>query len=85
MHPAIHDLGLKLLSDAFMGTNQTTVAILVALKEVIRTFTQTKKNMVYHQELLQYIRDKTIPFLESCKRLFAGTQYMLDHIKQKIG
>jgi hypothetical protein len=48
MHPAIHDIGLKLIADRFQGTNQTTVAVLVAVKEVIRSFIQTKRNMVYH-------------------------------------
>ena len=32
MHPAIHDIGLKLIADKFQGTNQTTVAILLAIK-----------------------------------------------------
>ena len=39
IHPAIHDIGLKLIADRFTGTNQTTVAILLAVKEVIRSFT----------------------------------------------
>jgi len=38
MHPAIHDVGLKLITDSYLGTNQTTVAILLALKEVVRDF-----------------------------------------------
>lgn len=41
--------------------------------------------MIFHQELLYFIRDKIIPFLERCRRLFDGTQYALNHIRQKIG
>jgi hypothetical protein len=48
MHPSIHDVGLKLVTDKFEGTNQTTVAILLALKEVIKEFKQTNKKIVYH-------------------------------------
>lgn len=76
IHPAIHDVGIKLLSDEFKGTNQITVAILLALKEVIREFTQTKR-MIYHQELLQLIRDSIIPYLNKCKSLFSGTKQAL--------
>lgn len=47
LHPAIHDLGIKLIANKFYGTNQTTVAILLAVKEVVREFTQTKR-MIYH-------------------------------------
>lgn len=52
IHPAIHDLGIKLLGGQFQGTNQVTVAILIAIKEVIKEFKQNQsKRMVYYQEL----------------------------------
>lgn len=61
------------------------MAILLALKEVIRNFKQTNKRVVYHQELLQVIRGKIIPFLERCKRLFAGTENALSDVRKEIG
>ena len=48
MHPALQDLGVKLVQDKYHGTNQITVAILLAVKEVIRQF-KTKGNTKYHQ------------------------------------
>lgn len=38
LHPAVQSLGIKLLSDQFQTTNQVTVAILLALKDVIWDF-----------------------------------------------
>jgi hypothetical protein len=31
------------------------------------------------------IRDRIIPFLERCKRLFAGTDYALKEVRREIG
>lgn len=81
MHPAMHDIGLKLITDKLIGTNQTTLAILVSIKEVVNSFQQSKRNIIYHQEILHLLRDKIIPFLERCRRLFAGTSYALNHLK----
>jgi hypothetical protein len=85
MHPAMHEIGLKLITDKFVGTNQTTLAILVSIKEVVNSFKQMKRNIIYHQELLLLLSDKIIPFLERCRRLFAGTSYALNHLKQQVG
>jgi hypothetical protein len=41
--------------------------------------------MIFHQELLFFIRDRIIPYLERCRRLFAGTQSALNHVRQKCG
>ena len=38
MHPAVHDLSLKLIAEKFTSTNQLTLALLLTLKEVIRDF-----------------------------------------------
>ena len=38
MHPAMLEIGLKLITDKLVGTNQTTLAILVAIKEVVNSF-----------------------------------------------
>ena len=83
IHPSIHDLGIKLLADKFQSSNQMTVAILLAIKEVIKDFKQTKK-MIYHQELLQLIRDKIVPYLEKCRRFFSGTDYAMQYIRTQI-
>ena len=48
INPAIFDVGIKLVTDKFEGTNQTTVAILIALKEFVRDFKQTNKRVIYH-------------------------------------
>ena len=31
------------------------------------------------------LSEKIIPFLERCRRLFAGTSYALNHLKQQVG
>jgi hypothetical protein len=38
IHPAVHDLGVKLVSNKLTSTNQITVSIILALKEVIADF-----------------------------------------------
>ena len=83
MHPALQDLGVKLVQDKYHGTNQITVAILLAVKEVIRQF-KTKGNTKYHQQLIGLIRDEVVPYIEKCKRLFSGTKYALVFIRNKI-
>jgi len=77
-HPAIQEVGLKLITDKFVGTNQTTVSVLMAVKEVVREFDDPN----YHRELLALIRDKICPCLEKCRRLFSGTDYALKLIRQ---
>ena len=51
MHVAVRDCGVKLISgDQLVSTNQITVAILLAMYEVIREFQPAKnKQMIYHQ------------------------------------
>jgi hypothetical protein len=45
MHPAIHDIGIKLVTDKLEGTNQVTLSILLAIKQVIQDHVP-KKNVV---------------------------------------
>lgn len=35
-------------------------------------------------EILSLIRDKIQPFLEKCRRLFAGTDYALQYVRTQI-
>lgn len=83
VHPAVHDTGVKLLTNQLQSTNQKTVAVLLTISEVIKKFQATQTD--YHQELLSLIRDKIVPFLEQCNRFSSGTEYAVRHVRTQIG
>lgn len=85
IHPAVHDTGVKLLTNKLQSTNQKTVAVLLTISEVIKQYTQSKKSMDYHQELQSLIRDKIVPFLEQCSRFTSGTDYAIRHVRTQLG
>jgi len=58
---------------------------MLAIKEVIRDFTPSCKRTIYHQELLKLIRDKIVPYLERCRRLYAGTENAFQYVRNQIG
>lgn len=61
MHPALHDLGLSLISCKYQSTNQITVAILLVLKQIISDFKQNEDQngqTPIQIQLLTLIRDK---------------------------
>lgn len=51
---------------------------------MIREFTLKEKRTVYHQELLEYIRDFIEPYIKKCKMLYAGTLHAIKYVKNKI-
>jgi uncharacterized protein YabN with tetrapyrrole methylase and pyrophosphatase domain len=46
VHPAVHDTGVKLLTNQLQSTNQKTVAVLLTISEVIKKFQATQTD--YH-------------------------------------
>lgn len=85
IHPAVHDTGVKLLTNKLQSTNQKTVAVLLTIAEVIKQFTTSKKSMDYHQELQSLIRDKIVPFFEQCSRFSSGTDYAIRYVRTQLG
>lgn len=75
MHPAVKDCGLKLISgDQLQSTNQVTVAILLALFEVIKDFQPEEgTSVIWHQQLTRLLYDQVFPYFEQCRRLMNGT------------
>mmetsp|Transcript_16334 Transcript_16334/g.27628 ORF Transcript_16334/g.27628 Transcript_16334/m.27628 type:complete len:159 (-) Transcript_16334:1081-1557(-) len=80
MHPAVQDVALKLISDSYQGTNQTTIGVLMAIKEVIKDFQPKNSKAIHLQEMSSLIRDVIQPCFQKCRRLFAGTSYSISEV-----
>ena len=85
MHPAVKECGLRLISgDQLQSTNQVTVAILLAVFEVIKDFKPEDKALIWHQQLTRHLYDQIFPYFEKCRRLLSGTQNALTHFKTQL-
>ena len=58
-----------------------TLAILLTIKEVIRDYEHTKKNKKFELEMIDLIFVNIVPQFENCQRLYAGTDYALQHVR----
>lgn len=82
IHPAVHDTGVKLLTDKLQSTNQKTVAVLLTISEVIKQFKPTKKSILGElQSLIRGIER----FLQECSRFTSGTDYAIRYVRAQIG